>query len=635
MDEHMEKHLMEEPEEKEGAGKPVKAVQGMERKEKKENIRRRVQNAAVTEGTVFRKAKPKPSIMDEGSKSVAVYARVSTKSEEQVSSIENQTKYYTEKIEQTANWDMYRIYADEGKSGTSMRKRTEFKQMLKDAADKKMDLILCASVSRFARNVSDCIEQVRQLKTVNPSHPVGVYFETENIYTLDPDCGQMLSIHAMLADWESANKSRRMILSYDQRICTGQYPVSDLLGYRHTAEGGLVIVEDEALTVRFIFLAYLMGYSLGEIAEILTEKARKTLTGRTDWNGDMVRNIMSNERRWGDLEARKTIVVDYVKGKSIKNTDIRDSAFVPNHHEGIVSREIAAAAKMVSASGRALGNGVPEATVIGAGALKGFVSINPVFRGVNRAVLEELSRSVYSREEYAQLEKEAEIINGEAHSNILSKDFTGYYVPYSAFFIGKDTPTLILTQKQIKFNKKCHEKLDGCAYIEMLYHPMLQAVMIRPCGEGAGNSIRWENNRGRIQEEISAHAFCGAVYDMMDWIPEYGFRFRGITRERGGRKAMVFFLDEPQILVDGKIAKRVDASQEGIPSRYIPYRNRDIGREETGMPYGVRRRRDSMVDTLTEKDISEKGIVMDNPLIGRIPTREEVRDELDELLMLM
>lgn len=102
--------------------------------------------------------------------------------------------------------------------------------MLADAADKKMDLILCASVSRFARNVSDCIDQVRLLRTMNPSHPVGVYFETENIYTLDPDSDQSLQIHALLADWESANKSRRMILSYDQRICTGQYPVLDAFG---------------------------------------------------------------------------------------------------------------------------------------------------------------------------------------------------------------------------------------------------------------------------------------------------------------------------------------------------------------------------------------------------------------------
>ena len=129
-----------------------------------------------------------------------------------------------------------------------MRRREQFKEMLADAADKKMDLILCASVSRFARNVSDCIDQVRLLRTMNPSHPVGVYFETENIYTLDPDSDQSLQIHALLADWESANKSRRMILSYDQRICTGQYPVLDLLGLKHTKDGDLVIEPEGAKT---------------------------------------------------------------------------------------------------------------------------------------------------------------------------------------------------------------------------------------------------------------------------------------------------------------------------------------------------------------------------------------------------
>ena len=419
--------------------------QDADREDRKAYIRQRVKNAKVPEGTIFRPARPKPSITDNGEKTVAVYARVSTKSEEQVSSIENQTKYYMEKIEKTPNWEMYEIYADEGKSGTSMKKRTEFRRMLEDAAQKKMDIILCASVSRFARNMTDCMEQISNLKTANPSHPVGVYFETENIYTLDPDCEQVLSIHAMLADWESANKSRRMILSYDQRICTGQYPVSDLLGYRHTSDGDLVIVEDEAVTVRFIFLARLDGYSCEEIAEILTEKERKTLTGRTEWNSGMVKNIMSNERRWGDLEARKTIVIDYKKGKTMKNTDIRDSAYVPNHHEGIVTPEIAKAVKMISASARRI-DGVPDISVIDKGGLKGFVSVNPAFSGVNKDTLMQLSCSVYDEEEYSHLEHEARIINGEVHSSILSMDFTGYYVPHSAFFINRDTPTLTISR---------------------------------------------------------------------------------------------------------------------------------------------------------------------------------------------
>ena len=222
---------------------------------RKDETRSRIRNTSVPEGAVLRKPRPQPTINDDDYKKVAVYARVSTQSEEQVSSIENQTKYYTEKVAEKGNWDLYKIYADEGKSGTSMKRRTEFKQMLKDASEQKFDTILCASVSRFARNVTDCIEQVKHLKIDNPKHPVGVYFETEGLYTLDPNSNMALFIHAMLADWESDNKSKRMILSYDQRISTGQYPVLDLLGYRHTKDGKLIIQEDEAETVKFIFYA--------------------------------------------------------------------------------------------------------------------------------------------------------------------------------------------------------------------------------------------------------------------------------------------------------------------------------------------------------------------------------------------
>ena len=127
-----------------------------------------------------------------------------------------------------------------------------------DAKDQKMDLIICASISRFARNFSDCMTQIAALKTMHPAHPIGVYFETENIYTLNPSSQYSLDIQALLADWESGNKSRRMILSYDQRIMTGQYPVADLMGYRHTKDGRLVIEPEEAKTVRFITLCQMV-----------------------------------------------------------------------------------------------------------------------------------------------------------------------------------------------------------------------------------------------------------------------------------------------------------------------------------------------------------------------------------------
>jgi site-specific DNA recombinase len=283
---------------------PVWRPQDADREYYRYETKKRIQHYTVPPQTIFRPAKPTPTIRDAEHKRVAVYARVSTKSKEQVSSIENQTKYYTEKIAKTPNWDLAEIYSDEGKSGTSKKWRPEFKRMLEDASKKKMDLIVCASVSRFARNISDLIEEVRKLRTTNPSNPVGVYFETEDLYTLDPNINERLQMQGLFAEWESGNKSRRMILSYDQRICTGQFPLSDLLGLRHTIEGGFIIEEEEAKTVKYIFLATLCGYTAEEIAEVLTDKQRPTLRGRTEWTASMVKAIMENERRWGDLEVR-------------------------------------------------------------------------------------------------------------------------------------------------------------------------------------------------------------------------------------------------------------------------------------------------------------------------------------------
>lgn len=184
---------------------PVWRPQDADREYYRYETKKRIQHYTVPPQTIFRPAKPTPTIRDAEHKRVAVYARVSTKSKEQVSSIENQTKYYTEKIAKTPNWDLAEIYSDEGKSGTSKKWRPEFKRMLEDASKKKMDLIVCASVSRFARNISDLIEEVRKLRTTNPSNPVGVYFETEDLYTLDPNINERLQMQGLFAEWEWFN----------------------------------------------------------------------------------------------------------------------------------------------------------------------------------------------------------------------------------------------------------------------------------------------------------------------------------------------------------------------------------------------------------------------------------------------
>lgn len=581
-----------------------------ERHEEKENLRNKIRNRvrrANVNNEYFIPALPAPTINDSGHKVVAVYARVSTSSTDQTSSIENQTQYYTKKIAENPDWELEQIYSDEGKSGTSMKHRDAFKQMMENAAKKKIDLILCASVSRFARNVADCMEKVRELKTMNPSHPVGVYFETENIYTLDPASEQAFAIHAILADWESANKSRRMILSYDQRICTGQYPVADLLGYRHTVDGDLIIQPEEAKTVRYVYLSYLCGNSLVNIANVLTEKQRPTLKGRTDWNPDMVWKLFTNERRWGDLEARKTIVIDYVNRTIVKNNRQRDSAYVPGHHEGIVSVEMARTAKLIHSFRNSTDAGIPELRVIHDGKLKGFVSIHPSWPGISGFAIESASEMAYSDEELQWLRDDMNLTAYPAHQNGC------YKVPSLSMFLTNDRPMMTISRKKISWNNACFKQMDKPEKIEILFHPILKIILIRTTDTDNANGIQWKKNIG-FHQSIRAEQYCEAIYENMQWSSNDKYRIRGITRTAGSQKYMFFLLDDPIVIVDGEST----VADGSLGKTWYSYMRRQI-------------LTDSLSD-MTEDDINAFGNPVDDPITGHLPTREEMLAEIDYIL---
>lgn len=606
--------------------------------------KKRIQHYSVPPQTIFRPAKPTPTILDDTHKRVAVYARVSTKSKEQVSSIENQTKYYTEKIAKTPNWELSEIYSDEGKSGTSKKWRKEFRRMLDDAAKKKMDLIVCASVSRFARNISDLIEEVRKLRTTNPSNPVGVYFETEDLYTLDPNINERLQMQGLFAEWESGNKSRRMILSYDQRICTGQFPLSDLLGLRHTIEGGFIIQEDEAMTVKYIFFATLCGHTAEEIADVLTEKQRPTLRGRTDWNAAMVKAIMANERRWGDLEVRRRVVIDYKEKVTAKNNGIREGAYIPGYHEGIVSPEVARAAHMMRASRYKFGS-VPDVYVIDEGALKGFVSVSPTWRGIDNQAFQDISRQVYADDEFEQLLDEADIISGNKHSKTISMTLNDYRVAPGVMFMTRSDPQLTISNRNLKLNGACREKLGQQKYVEFLYHPVLEVIAIRSSYATNPNAVPWDDSKSNALQ-LCTSAFSGAIYDKLDWMKKYKFRFRGITRIREGERIIFFFLDEPQILV-GKDKKRLDMNATtDDESRFIPYKESEDSKvafqpsavaypenwqEQFGVSYEIKQKRESVLNAVSSADIGNRGKKVINPFVGTIPSIGEIEDELEQL----
>lgn len=396
-------------------------------------------------------------------------------------------------------------------------------------------------------------------------------------------------------------------LSYDQRIMTGQYPVADLMGYRHTKDGRLVIEPEEAKTVRFIFLAFIQGYNYDQIAAVLTQKKRSTLRGRQEWNGMMVANIMKNERRWGDLEARKSIVVDYKLGKVTKNNGNRCSAYVPEHHEAIVSPEIARAAHLVASSSKKCG--VQDIVVIRQGALKGFVGIHPNWSGINAESIRSLCLSTYLPEEVMKLNDIAEMRAGATLGKALQSE---YMTVSGTCFINQSSPVMTISKNGIRFSKACHSRLDDCEYVELLYHPILQVVILRKSNHGFSTAMHWRDDND-VHSVFSARAFSGLVFQTLNWKMNYRYQCRGICRGQGNAKFLIFELDESRILTG---------------------RNQ-YEQENCSMNLKCRLYRSKWVQSITVNDVMESGQVVENPMIGAIPSKNEVQRELDDLLMSM
>jgi len=270
---------------------------------------------------------------------VCAYCRVSTDMDTQALSYELQVQNYTEYIMGNPEWEFAGIYADRGISGTSLKHRDDFNRMVEACRAGEIDLIITKAVTRFARNVLDCISTVRMLKSLDP--PVGVYFETERINTLDTTSETYLGLISLFAQGESESKSESLKWSYIRRWKrgTGIYPAWCLLGYDVDEDGKWVIVENEAELVRVIYDMYLNGHSSPQIAEILTRSGIPTATNKSEWSCSAVLGILRNEKYCGDVLCQKTMVMDVFSHKSIKNKGQKKQYFIAGHHEAIIEKE--------------------------------------------------------------------------------------------------------------------------------------------------------------------------------------------------------------------------------------------------------------------------------------------------------
>ena len=268
---------------------------------------------------------------------VAAYCRVSTDAEDQLESYRAQVAYYTDAIAKNPHWKMADIYADEGISGTMLKRRDNFNRMIKDCERGRVDYILCKSVARFARNTVDTLKIVRKLRAKG----IGVYFEEQCLDTLKVENEMFLGLHSVMAQSESENISANVKWGIRQRMKAGTFKFRyNLLGYEKGTDGEPAIVESEATHIRKIFDMYLQGSSLIQIRDYLKAERVLTKKGDTNWSQNVVKSMLTNERYCGDMLMQKTFIENPINKKSRKNRGELPKYLITNNHPAIVERSV-------------------------------------------------------------------------------------------------------------------------------------------------------------------------------------------------------------------------------------------------------------------------------------------------------
>ena len=286
---------------------------------------------------IFIPAKPEVVRASKRQLRVAAYCRVSTDDEEQLTSYEAQKNYYTDKIMTNKEWTMAGIFADEGITGTSARKRPEFLRMIRQCKQGKIDIVLTKSISRFARNTVDCLNYVRALKELG----IAVIFEKENMNTLEIDSEILITMLGAFAQSESESISANVRWGIRQAMKEGKATIQYkyLYGYRKGDDSKPEIIPDQAEVVRKIYDLFLSGTPVRGIQEYLNANSVPNINGESKWARSAIDSILTNEKYCGDVLLQKTYIDDCINKKVKKNTGQLPMYLVQNHHEGIISRE--------------------------------------------------------------------------------------------------------------------------------------------------------------------------------------------------------------------------------------------------------------------------------------------------------
>nr|DAG19034.1 MAG TPA: integrase [Caudoviricetes sp.] len=268
---------------------------------------------------------------------VAAYCRVSTDQDEQLNSFENQVEYYTRYINSNQNYEMVDIYADEGISGTNVKKRKDFQRMIADCEAKKIDLVIVKSISRFARNTQDCLSYSRKLKNLG----IGIIFEKENINTLDATGELLFTILSSLAQDESRNISENCKWGIRSKFQEGKPHINTykFMGFDKGEDGRLIINEKEAKLVKRIFREFLEGYNPADIARRLNEEGVPGVSGEPKWIKPTIVGMLQQEKYMGDSILQKWVTTDFLNHTLRRNEGQAEQYYVENSHPAIIDKE--------------------------------------------------------------------------------------------------------------------------------------------------------------------------------------------------------------------------------------------------------------------------------------------------------
>lgn len=506
--------------------------------------------------------KPMDFYDDDASRKVGIYVRVSTDDIRQTTSYELQKKYYEDFVNKHPNWTLVKIYADEGISGTSTKHRDAFNQMISDAKSHKIDLIITKSVSRFARNVHDFLGAVRDLTAQRP--PIGIFFESEAIFSLNEDSQLALTFQSTMAEEESHTRSRSMESSLRMRLDNGLPLTPPLLGYMHDADGNLIINPDEANTVRLAYFMYLYGYSTQQIADAFLALEKASYKGNTTkWTSNAIVQILRNERHCGDVKTRKTYTPNYRDHKTRVNKNDRPQSWYFDHHEAIVSRDDFIAVQHLLDNMK-YGNKtiLPELRVIDSGMLKGFVVINPRWAGFKEADYYEACKSVY---DMSEIPVDPDEVKVEVQAGDF--DLRGFEITRSEFFENTRNPNVVFYHKKIKFSTACVRKFGKNNRIELLINPISRKFAIRPVTSDNRNGVAFSKlERGKYYpKDISTAAFSETVYSLFGWNTDYKYRILGSLYEQDGEIAYIFDVKESEAYFKTYVLPTQGMTDQGKP----------------------------------------------------------------------